>query len=538
MKIETAIEYADQLLYERTGKHLSDLQSDIIQHSWQGQTYSQVATMAGYSEGHVKDVASQLWKVLSDALGERITKGNLRSRLINRIKRTIKSAPGSATVIASIRNAQAQYRPTELALPTEAPSPALLAPSSGQSPHFLGRQFALQTLQTLSQHHRLIVIQGEGGIGKTTLAQQYAQSVNAQPFDSVLELLMAKETKHITPVESVVHEWLRLHFNEEPAQDFGVTLIRLKHHLQASRVCIVIDNLEPALDGNGQFVAAHRDYVELLRVLASSQATVLITSRDRLCEPGLKVYHYRLPGLDFDAWAAFFTEQGIDAIAHESRLRAMHRAYGGNAKAMEILCAATVEDFDGDVTGYWQEQGRDLLGTADLRNLVGSQVDRLAQLDADAYRVFCRLGCYRYQTPSRLKAAAIVALMWDIAPDRQRQTLSSLRDRSLLEGRKGDYWLHPVSRAEAIMRLKESPDWQRANRAAASYWSDRVHSITSVEDALCALEAYYHLMTIDDYNGAAAVLRRHRLPDRRTREAGAHSVDRGAESRADAYNFK
>ena len=86
MGIESAIEYADQLLYERTGKHLNDLQSYIIQQSWKGQTYSQVASVAGYSEGHVKDVASQLWQVLSEALGERITKGNLRSRLLNRLK--------------------------------------------------------------------------------------------------------------------------------------------------------------------------------------------------------------------------------------------------------------------------------------------------------------------------------------------------------------------------------------------------------------------------------------------------------------------
>ncbi|MEL7333517.1 MAG: NB-ARC domain-containing protein, partial [Cyanobacteria bacterium J06560_2] len=498
MGIDTAIEYADQLLYERTGKHLSDLQSYIIQQSWQGKTYGQVATLAGYSEGHIKDVASQLWKLLSEALGERITKGNLRSRLKNRIKRTLKSAPGSATVIAGIRGVQAQldWKPQDkIQRDRQDACPTNIA--------FLGRQSALHTLQELAQTHQIIVVQGEGGIGKTTLAQQYCQQ-----FDQVLELLMAKEAACITPIESVVEEWLRQHFNEEPGREFGVTLSRLKHHLQTKSVGILIDNLEPALDGNGQFIAAHRHYVELLRVLAASKATVLITSRDRLCEPGVKVHHYRLPGLTVEAWQQFFFAHSIEttAPAPADILMKMHRAYGGNAKAMEILCAAAVEDFEGDLSAYWENNNKDLLGTADLRNLVGSQVNRLAELDADAYRVFCRLGCYRYQDQSQLKVDAIAALMWDIAPTAQKQTLNSLRDRSLLECRKGHYWLHPVSRAEAIARLRQSSDWQRANQAAADYWSRQPKSIVSVNDALQALEAFYHLIAIHDYDGAAAVL--------------------------------
>ena len=87
MGVDTAIEFTDSLLYEKTGQHLSDLQCCILQQVWGGKTYRAIATIAGYSEGHVKDVASQLWRLLSDVLGERITKGNYRSRLVYWLKR-------------------------------------------------------------------------------------------------------------------------------------------------------------------------------------------------------------------------------------------------------------------------------------------------------------------------------------------------------------------------------------------------------------------------------------------------------------------
>ncbi|MEM8805296.1 MAG: tetratricopeptide repeat protein [Cyanobacteria bacterium P01_G01_bin.38] len=506
MGIDAAIEFADRLLYEKTGRHLNDLQCVILRQAWGGETYSTIALSAGYSEGHVKDVASQLWRILSDALGERITKGNCRSRLIywlKRAKRKVVSATerlSAATERIGVSLESSALALPSLAVPNRAASVALALPID--DPHFVGREGAIATLDHLiDQDHRLIVIQGEGGIGKTTLAQRY---LDAGQFDLTLDLLMAKETANITAVERVVEEWLRQDFNEEPGRDFGVTLGRLKRHLREHRIGILIDNLEPALDAHGQLVHPHRRYVELLRILADPQgrSVTLVTSRDRLCEPGVKGHHYRLPGLTLETWQQLFQSQGITDPA----LQSLHRVYGGNAKAMEILLGTVLNDFEGDLALYWQINHTDPLVETDLKNLVVSQVKRLEQLDPMAYRLLCRLACYRYQAIPQLAMSALLAQLWEVHPTQQRQVIASLRNRSLLETHQGQYWLHPVVRAIAIARLRASDDWQRANQAAAGYWTDSIEQITTLADALQALEAYYHFLETQDYESAADVL--------------------------------
>ncbi|MCG8364803.1 MAG: NB-ARC domain-containing protein [Pseudanabaenales cyanobacterium] len=476
MGAEVVLNQMDALIFAETGRHLSDLQRVILQQVWQGRKYWAIAESYGCTEGHVKDVASQLWQILSKTLGEKVSKHTLK------------------TVLARRLGAESIH-----------PSPAIATASQlPETPNFVGRAAAIADLNHLvSQGSKVIVIQGEGGIGKTTLAQQY---LHAQDFDLVLELLMAKETPHITPVERVVEEWLKQDFGVEPGREFGVTLGRLKRQLHTRCVGVLIDNLEPALDLQGRFVQPHTRYVELLRVLADAriQSVTLITSRDRLCEPAIHLDHYRLPGLEQSAWRHFFQPHNIaiDALT----LQEMHRAYGGNAKAMGILCGSIQGDFEGDMAAYWRETKADPLVATDLKNLVASQINRLRDLDGNAYRLFCRLGCYRYQEVSAVPTQGLFHLMWDIAADQRRRIIASLRNRSLLEGRKGEYWLHPVIRAEAIARLRASGEWEAVNRIAADYWTGATKTITTVSDAIQALEAYYHYLEIGDFEAAGRVI--------------------------------
>ena len=393
--------------------------------------------------------------------------------------------------------------PSEIQEPAQPVAAAKLALPSAPNLNFVGREEAIAQLNTrINQGAKVVVIQGPGGVGKTTIAKEYLKS---QGFDLVVELQMAKEKENITPVESAIEEWLKKDFQEEPGREFGITLGRLKRQLQIRWVGILIDNLEPALDGQGRFIEPHRRYVELLRVLADSsvQSVTLITSREPLAEC-VGVTNYSLPSLDEQARQDFFSRRDLDIDA--TTLKEIHKAYGGNALAMNILCAPIQRD--GGMVAYWREYKVEagLLVELAVKNLVEEQFNRLAQIYPDSYKLLCRLGCYRYQDVPTVPTEGLLCLLWDVPEREKRRVIEYLRNLSLVEFQNREYWLHPVIREEAIKRLRASEYCEEANRKAAEFWTESVKTVATIKDALTAFEAYYHYLEFDNFDLAADVL--------------------------------
>ena len=70
---------ANELTLQKQGKYLSDIEIIVLKGSWEGRTYEEMAQQAGYTADYLnKDVGNKLWKKLSEILGEKVSKKNLR----------------------------------------------------------------------------------------------------------------------------------------------------------------------------------------------------------------------------------------------------------------------------------------------------------------------------------------------------------------------------------------------------------------------------------------------------------------------------
>lgn len=73
MKLNQLIDFIEQKL----SRPLSPVERFVFMQSWDGRTYQDIARASGYDSVYVKQVGSQLWQVLSEKVGQKVTKKNL-----------------------------------------------------------------------------------------------------------------------------------------------------------------------------------------------------------------------------------------------------------------------------------------------------------------------------------------------------------------------------------------------------------------------------------------------------------------------------
>jgi ABC-type glutathione transport system ATPase component len=183
--VTDAIALAEALIFMKTGKHLDHLQKAVLQGTFEGKTYTEIAAETYQSEGHVRNTGSELWKVLSAELKEEINKSNFRA-VIEKVE--FNHNTGYVTS-QSINFCRDRLQTNANSQPPEKPQPKQHL-NLGDAPEitaFYGRKNELATWQNwiLEKNSRLIAILGLRGIGKTTLALKIIEQIKPE-FDYII----------------------------------------------------------------------------------------------------------------------------------------------------------------------------------------------------------------------------------------------------------------------------------------------------------------------------------------------------------------
>ncbi|MBD2017194.1 hypothetical protein H6F96_24910 [Microcoleus sp. FACHB-53] len=79
---QEALTFVDTFLrFAHQRQRLNDIQSEVFLQTWAGLSYKEIAEQLGYQHDYIKQVGSQLWRSLSQAFGEPVSKQNIKAVL-------------------------------------------------------------------------------------------------------------------------------------------------------------------------------------------------------------------------------------------------------------------------------------------------------------------------------------------------------------------------------------------------------------------------------------------------------------------------
>lgn len=442
MNLEEALKITDDEVFAKRGERLSDLQKAIIEASWDNHAYIKVLEKyKTYDEGYVKNEASALWKRLSDVLGVPVTKKTFRGKLEERSQ--LHQVPQSEVRKQCEQLVATPYRDWGAAEPVS---------------DCYGRTQKLNTLKEwiLQDKCNLILLLGQGGIGKTTLSIKLAKEIENN-FDYIIwRKLVASPS-----VEEIIADAIQLFSNQQDTtlpETLEEKITRLIHYLESSRCLIVLDNAESILQSGshiGQYREGYQGYGDLLKRIAQSshQSCLLITSREKpeaidlIARKTKTIQSLELDGLNVEDGRKIFTNFG-DFFGSEADWNLVIEHYTGNPLALEFAAKEIQYSLSGNlsilVKNYFE---------AGL--LIFNEINDLLE------RQFCRISdsekLIMYWLAINYEPVLDKELQEDIFSREFKgkilQSLASLKRRSLIKNTPLGYTQLPVLKEYIINRL-------------------------------------------------------------------------------------
>jgi WD40 repeat protein len=428
MELEAAIAFTDALVFTQTGAHLGDLQQAILRSSWslqQRQSYEQIADGYGYSATYLKhDVGPKLWKLISEVLGEKVSKTNFRTAIERHYQLEIERE-------AEIASEVAQTPSHQLAIES-AGAPRQDWGEAMDVNHFYGRQAELEQLtQWVEQDRcRLVALLAMGGMGKTALSVKLAQRLINTDF----EVLIWRSLRNALPIEDLLTDWLQV-LQQGLAETVEGKIAQVLQQLRQHRCLLVLDNVETVLGKDNQYDRLFQQIGEI-----QHQSCLVLTSREKppavavLEGSTMPVRSWQLAGLPLEAGQQLCQLKG-QFQADPSDWQKLIAGYSGNPLALKMISTTIQTLFDGNLADFLQQETL-VFGT--IRQLIEQQFERLTPVEKT---VMIWLTINREWTSfAELRSDLFPA----ISLPSLIEALESLEHRSLVEKNSGLFSLQPV----------------------------------------------------------------------------------------------
>ncbi|MFM6319366.1 MAG: NB-ARC domain-containing protein [Dolichospermum sp.] len=358
LNIEQIIEIADNQVFEHQGQHLNDLRRAILEGTLQGRSYADIATEQHHSEKYIKDSASKLWKSLSQAVGKKVNKFNVKSTLgrcsfsstnifkgiqINSGNLFKESAPSS-------ENDQIIHKQEQITSHLDLKD----APEIGD---FYGRKVELSLLQQkiLQGKCNLINLLGIKGIGKTTLSLKLLDNIKEN-----FQFVIYKSLKSLPSLTQLITETIYL--NDQLIRDNSLhQLSQFKKAIEKYSYLIIIDDVNCIFSKHqvsGKYQQGYEEYGNLFKLLSTTkhQSCLIINSSEEIRELSKPqtdhshVFTLELLGLDDDG-ANILKKFGLK---NEENYQKLLNIYQGTPQYLQIIGYLIQELFAGDTNNFLQ----------------------------------------------------------------------------------------------------------------------------------------------------------------------------------------